>query len=144
MTDKIEKTIELAAPVARVWRALTDYREFGQWFRVALEGPFEVGKVTRGQMTYPGYEQVKWEVLVERMDHERLFSFSWQPQDIDPDTDHKMLVEFRLEPMAEGTRLFLTESGFDALPNPQRLEALRRNTRGWSEQMENITAHVTS
>jgi len=29
MADCIEKQIELKASVSRVWRAITDYREFG-------------------------------------------------------------------------------------------------------------------
>ena len=58
MTDRVEKRIELKAPVARVWRALTDYREFGEWFRVKLDGPFTPGQVSRGTITHPGYEHV--------------------------------------------------------------------------------------
>ena len=67
----IEKRIELRAPVSRVWRALTDYREFGQWFKVNLDGPFAPGQVSRGNITYPGYEHVTWEARIEKMDPER-------------------------------------------------------------------------
>ncbi len=77
MNHRIEKRIELKAPVSRVWRALTDYREFGEWFRVKIDGPFVQGQVSRGHMTYPGYEHVKWEAVVQKMEHERLFSFTW-------------------------------------------------------------------
>src|SRR5262249_45142687 len=77
MTDCIEKRIELKAPISRVWRALTDYREFGEWFRVKLDGPFVPGQVSHGQMTYPGYEHVRWEAVVQKMEPERLFSFTW-------------------------------------------------------------------
>ncbi|MEO1019404.1 MAG: SRPBCC family protein, partial [Pseudomonadota bacterium] len=123
MSDKIEKTIELKAPVSRVWRALTDHKEFGQWFRVDLDGPFKVGEVSKGKMTFPGYEHLPWKAVVRRMDDERLFSFSWI--DIEPETgavsEAMMLVEFRLEPIATGTRLTIIESGFDALPDPRRL-----------------------
>src|ERR1700689_116372 len=77
MNDRIEKRIELRAPVSRVWRALTDYREFGEWFGVKLDGPFVVDEVTRGQITHPGYEHIKWEGLVQKMEPERLFSFTW-------------------------------------------------------------------
>ncbi len=73
--DRIEKTIELAAPVARVWRALTDHAEFGQWFQVKLSGPFQPGAVVTGQMTFPGYEDYPWRARVERMEPESLFSF---------------------------------------------------------------------
>lgn len=79
MADCIENRIELRAPVSRVWRALTDYREFGEWFRVKLEGPFQPGRVSRGRITYPGYEHVVWEATVEAMEPERLFSFRWHP-----------------------------------------------------------------
>ena len=68
MEDRIEKTIELTAPVARVWRALTNHEEFGVWFRVKLDGPFVVGEVSRGRITYPGYEHMKWEATVQAME----------------------------------------------------------------------------
>lgn len=56
MTDHIETTIDLNAPIERVWSALTDYREFGTWFRVDLDRPFVVGATTTGRVTFPGYE----------------------------------------------------------------------------------------
>src|SRR5678815_5467216 len=87
-TDRIEQHIELNAPVARVWRALTDHREFGQWFRVDLESPFAAGKVTRGRITYPGYEHLVMEVVVRRMEPQKLFSFNWHPYAVDPKADY--------------------------------------------------------
>src|SRR5207253_4186484 len=131
MENKIEKRIELKAPVSRVWRALTDHREFGEWFRVKLDGPFVPGKISRGQVTYPGYEHLKWEAVVQKMEPERLFSFTWHPYAIDPKIDYSQetptLVEFRLEKSAAGTLLLLTESGFDKIPNGRRPEAFRMN-----------------
>jgi uncharacterized protein YndB with AHSA1/START domain len=88
MADRIEKRIELNAPVARVWRALTDHREFGTWFRVALEGPFVPGLEVRGHITYPGYEHLIMAVTVQRIEPERLFSFAWHPYAIDPNADY--------------------------------------------------------
>src|SRR5262245_48324786 len=146
MSDRIEKHIEINAPVSRVWRALTDHREFGEWFRVALDGPFVPGQVSRGRITYPGYEHVKWEATVQRMEPERLFSFTWHPYAIDPQVDYSheppTLVEFRLENTATGTRLTVTESGFDKVPSHRRLEAFRMNEGGWTKQMQNIEHHV--
>jgi uncharacterized protein YndB with AHSA1/START domain len=145
MTDCIEKLIELKAPVSRVWRALTDYREFGAWFRVKLEGPFVPGQISRGQMTYPGYEHIKWQAIVQKMEPERLFSFTWH-HSFDPNADifkePTTLVEFKLEKIEAGTLLTLTESGFENLPADLRLEAFRRNDGGWTEQMKNIERHV--
>ena len=74
-TDRIEKTILLRVPRSRVWRALTDSKEFGTWFRVKLEGPFVSGARVKGHITYPGYEHLTMDVVVEHMDPERLFSF---------------------------------------------------------------------
>ena len=144
--DRIEKQIELKAPVARVWRALTDYREFSEWFGVNLEGPFVPGQTSRGQITITGYEHLKWEAVVEKMEPERLFSFTWHPYAIDPQKDYSQepstLVEFRLEPKGGGTLLTLTESGFSKLPAERRDEAFRMNDGGWTEQMKNIESHV--
>jgi uncharacterized protein YndB with AHSA1/START domain len=150
MADRIEKRIELKAPVSRVWRALTDYREFGEWFRVKLEGPFVEGEMSRGRITWPGYEHVKWEALVERIEPEKLFSFTWghikaldkEHYSDDYSNAPTTLVEFRLEPTHTGTLLTLAESGFDKLPADTREEFFRRNDGGWSQQMENIEKHV--
>lgn len=144
--DRIEKRIELRAPLSRVWRALTDYREFGQWFRVKLEGPFVPGQTTRGHITYPGYEHLKMEVVVQKIEPERLFSYTWHPYAVDPNKDYSQepstLVEFRLEKTPTGTLLVVTESGFDKIPSERRLEAFRMNEGGWNIQMQNIETHV--
>jgi len=147
MDDRLEKRIEVKAPVSRVWRALTDYREFGEWFRVKLDRPFVEGQVSRGQITYPGYEHLKWEAVVQKMEPERLFSFTWHPYAIDAKADYSKepptLVEFKLEKTPTGTLLLLTESGFDKIPAGRRLDAFRMNDGGWTQQMKNIESHVT-
>ena len=148
MTDHIEQRIELKAPVARVWRALTDHREFGEWFRVKIDAPFVPGEISRGNIAYPGYEHLKWEAVVKAMEPERLFSFTWHPAAVDPKMDYskepQTLVEFRLEKTAEGTRLTVTESGFDKIPAGRRPEAFRMNEGGWAEQMKNIERYLAS
>ncbi|MET0987668.1 MAG: SRPBCC family protein, partial [Steroidobacteraceae bacterium] len=112
-----------------------------------LEGPFVPGQVARGRITYPGYEQVRWEATVKDMQPERLFSFTWHPYAVDPKVDYSKetptLVEFRLEKIPAGTLLVITESGFDRIPAQRRIEALRMNEGGWTEQTKNIEAYVT-
>src|SRR5437764_11019034 len=146
MSNTIEKRIELKAPVSRVWRALTDHRELGEWFRVKLDGPFVPGQISTGNITYPGYEHIRWEAVVQKMEPERLFSFTWHPYAIDPKVDYSKetptLVEFRLEKTTAGTLLDLTESGFDRVPSHRRDEAFRMNEGGWMQQMKNIENHV--
>jgi uncharacterized protein YndB with AHSA1/START domain len=140
MSDRIEKSIELKAPVSRVWRALTDHNEFGAWFRVRLDGPFTPGQVSRGHITHPGYEHLRWEAVIQKMEPERLFSFTWHPYAIEPDQDYSAepptLVEFTLQAIPGGTLLRVVESGFD------RIQAFRMNEGGWSAQMQNIAQHV--
>jgi len=145
--NRIEKRVELKAPISRVWRALTDFREFGEWFQVKLESPFVPGKISRGNITHPGYEHIQMEVMVQTMQPQQIFSFTWHPYAIDPKIDYSKepstLVEFRLEKTRTGTLLTVTESGFDKIPTDRRFEAFRKNEGGWTQQLENIEAYVT-
>jgi len=146
MENKVEKQIEIAAPVAKVWDALTDAEKFGTWFRVKLEGPFVAGEVARGRVTWPGYEHLKWVATVKEIVPEKLLSFTWHPYAVDPGMDYSKeeptLVEFRLEATAMGTLVTVTESGFDKVPEARRAEAFRMNARGWEQQMKNIEEYV--
>ena len=146
--DRIEKVVEMDAPVARVWRAVTDHEEFGTWFRVRLDGPFKPGAVSTGKMTYPGFEGWPWRATVERMEPERLFSFRWHDYDAESgvplERQPTTLVEFRFEPMSRGTRLTITESGIAALPEQRRVRVLRDNTEGWNIQARNLADHVAA
>jgi uncharacterized protein YndB with AHSA1/START domain len=146
MQDHIEKRIELKAPVSRVWRALTDYREFSEWFRVALETPFVAGQQVRGRNMYPGCENLEFALTVQRVEPQRLFTYTWHPYAIDPAVDYsgepQTLVEFTLTPIAGGTLLVVTESGFAAVPANRRDEAFRKHNEGWAIQLENIARHV--
>lgn len=146
MSDRIDKTMLLKAPKSRVWRALTDHNEFGAWFRVRLEGPFIPGQVSRGQITHPGFEHVRWEAVVQKIEPERYFSFTWHPYAVDPQVDYSeeppTLVEFSLEETVAGTLLRVVELGFDKVPIKRRDEALRMNEGGWAAQLGNIARHV--
>ena len=145
-TDRIEKEIVIRAPRGKVWKAITDHREFGTWFQAAMNDPFVPGSPSKGRITYPGYEHLTMEIYVERIEPERLFSFRWHPNAIDPKTDYSTepttLVVFELEEVPEGTRLRLTESGFDQIPLARRAEAYRSNSGGWAAQMLHIDRYV--
>ena len=144
--NRIVKSVDLEAPIERVWLALTDHKEFGKWFRVQLDGPFELGVETTGRMTVPGHEGVEWISLTEQISHPHIFAFSWPPSAVDPDgtytSDAKILVEFRLEEMDNHTRLTITESGFEQFRDSIRLEVLRSNKQGWEIQAENVSKYV--
>jgi uncharacterized protein YndB with AHSA1/START domain len=145
-TDRIEKQITLRAPRARVWRAIADSEQFGQWFKVKLAGPFVEGQTVRGQITHPGYEHLAMEIMVERVQPERYLAYRWHPYAIDPAVDYSAepatLVEFTLEESGPDTVLRIVESGFDRIPAGRRDEAFRMNERGWAGQLKNIERHV--
>jgi uncharacterized protein YndB with AHSA1/START domain len=144
VTDRIEKTVILKAPRSRIWRALSHASEFGEWFKVKLDAEFTPGATIHGTITYPGYEGLKLEIVIERMEPERLFSYRWHPGDprAEYSAEPMTLVEFTLEDVPGGTRLTIVESGFDKIPLSRRAEAFRMNEGGWTEQIENIRRHV--
>ena len=148
-TDRIEKKVLLKASRSRVWRALTNVAEFNAWFGVKLVGELAPGKSIRGNITAPGYDNLTMEIVVERMEAEKLYSYRWHPYAIDPKVDYSKepttLVEFHLEDGAGeggGTQLTIVESGFDKLPAARRDEAFRMNDGGWTQQAKNLEAHV--
>lgn len=145
-TGRIEKRIALRAPRSRVWRAITTAEEFGTWFRVKLDGPFAAGATIRGRITSPGYEHLTVEMLVERVEPQRYFSYRWHPYPIDPKKDYSTepttLVEFTLEETDSGTALTIVESGFDQIPLYRRAEAFRMNDQGWGGQIKNLERYV--
>lgn len=147
-TDRIQREVAIAAPVSRVWRALTDHREFGAWFGVEIDAPFEVGAQSRGTFTGSSCDAGRWTVRILAIEPEHLFAFSWHPFAVDSTRDYSgeepTRVEIRLTPTAEGTRVTVTESGFDRIPVQRRAEAYRMNSYGWECQMENIKTYVAN
>lgn len=146
-TDRIEKKIELRAPRSRVWRAIAMAAEFGTWFRMNLQGEFAEGETIHGRITHPGYEHVTVDLLVERIEPERYFSYRWHPYAIDTSVDYSAepttLVEFILEESEGGTAVTIIESGFDRIPLGRQAEAFRMNEQGWAGQIKNLARYVS-
>ena len=149
-TDRIEKKILLRAPRKRVWRALSDSSEFGTWFGIKFDGPFAPGARMRGVLApttvnaevgkaQKEFEGKQFEITIEQMEPERLFSFRWHPFAIEPGVDYSAepttLVVFALEELAggvtDGVMLTVTESGFDRIPISRRAKAFTANEQGW-------------
>jgi uncharacterized protein YndB with AHSA1/START domain len=156
-TDRIEKEVTLRASPRRVWKALTDYQEFGLWFGIRFEGPFRPGATLRGVITATTADVdvakamepmvgISYTVTVERMEPERLFSFRWHPHSLDQTVDYSgeptTLVAFELEEVDGGTRLRVTESGFDSIPASRRKNAFKANEEGWGMQVILIGKHL--
>lgn len=145
-TDRIEKQILLRAPRSRVWRALTDAKEFGHWFGFEAEGSFAPGARLEGRITHEGYEHLRMDMTIERMEPERLVSWRWHPHAVEAGVDYSgeptTLVVFELKEVPEGTLLTVVESGFDAIPLARRANAYRMNDEGWAAQMKAIEQHL--
>ena len=156
-TDRIEKQTLLAAPPDRVWAAVSDSDEFGQWFGVAFDGPFEAGQPLFGRITptrvdddvakaQEPYAGTVFEIVVDRIEPKQLFSFRWHPFAIDPNVDYASepmtLVTFTLAAQAGGTLLTVTETGFDQLIEARRATARDMNDQGWAAQMTLIAKYL--
>ena len=147
-TDRIEKSIVIKAPRERVWNALATAENFGAWFGANLGGQtFEPGKRARGKISNCGHDNVWFDVIVECIEPQNLFSFRWHPYPIDPSIDYTKeqptLVTFTLKDAPDNcTLLTVVESGFDNIPPDRRLEAFRMNSRGWDYQIENVVRYV--
>ena len=146
-TDRIEKRTLLRASRSRVWRAIADAEEFGTWFGMKLDGEFAEGATVRGKVTHPGYEHVTVEMLVERIEPERYFSYRWHPHAVEAGVDYSAepttLVEFIVEEAEGGTAVTIVESGFDRIPLARRAEAFRMNDGGWSSQIDRLARYVS-
>jgi uncharacterized protein YndB with AHSA1/START domain len=156
-TDSIEKRIILRASRARVWRAITDSKEFGAWFGVRFDQPFAPGAAMRGAIVptevdpaiaekQKAYAGAAFEIKVESIEPERLFSFRWHPFAIEKDVDYSSepttLVSFTLEETKEGTILTIVESGFDGIPLARRARAFGANSDGWTMQSKLLEAYL--
>jgi uncharacterized protein YndB with AHSA1/START domain len=146
-TDRIERKVLINAPRGRVWRALSDAGEFGDWFGVNFKGKsFVAGEHIQGKITYPGYEHLTMDVLIERIVPEKSLSWRWHPAAIDPKADYSheptTLVEFELKEVPGGTVLTVVESGLDKIPLARRADVFRMNSSGWDQQMVSIKRHV--
>ena len=156
-TDRIEKKILLRAPRARVWRAITDAEEFGKWFGVKFDRPFAPGALMRGVLVgtavdadvakaQQAYADIPFEITIDRIEPERLFSFRWHPFAVERGVDYSgeptTLIEFVLDEAANGVMLTVTESGFDRIPLARRAHAFTANEQGWTIVVTLVEKHL--
>lgn len=157
VANRIEKTVVLSAPLARVWRAISNSEEFGKWFGMSTDEPFIAGKSVVGQIrptqVDPEIARLQephtgkaFELIIERVEPARLFAFRWHPFAVDPNVDYSKepttLVAFELTPVTDGTRLTITESGFEQLPLQRRAEAFKANDGGWEAQTKLVEKYL--
>lgn len=147
-TDRIQKQIVLKAPRERVWQAISDSKRFGTWFGIEFDGEFVPGARLTGTLAMPStpYDGLKFDFSIDRIEPMDLLSYRWHPFAVDRDADYSMepmtLIVFELEDAPGGTRLTVTESGFDKIPLARRAKAFAANEGGWGEQLQNIEKYL--
>jgi uncharacterized protein YndB with AHSA1/START domain len=156
--DRIVKKTLLRATRERVWRAVTDAQEFGAWFGVEFDAPFTAGARMTGKIVptkadeevaklQKPHEGKTFEMTIDRIEPQRLFSFRWHPFAVDPAVDYSSepttLVVFEMESVVEGTLLTITESGFDRIPLARRAQAFTANEGGWTHQSKLIEKYLS-
>ena len=154
--DRIEKIVTLKAPVDRVWNAISDSKQFGTWFGAAFDGPFVAGQRVTGKIvptkidaevakTQKPYEGMAIDLMIERVESNRVLSFRWHPypvENADYSKEPTTLVTFELAEVQGGTRLTITESGFDSIPLERRAKAFAANEEGWAKQAELLAGYL--
>ena len=155
--DRIEKKILLHASLKRVWRALSDSEEFGTWFGVRFDTPFKPGAHITGKIVgttvnpevakaQKQYAHIPFEITIDRIEPERLFSFRWHPNAVEPGVDYSneptTLIEFTLEEVPDGVMLTVVESGFDQIPLARRAKAFEGNEKGWGMVIQLVEKYL--
>ena len=156
-SDRIEKRVELRAPLDRVWRAISDWEEFGRWFGVRFDGPFVAGSsvtgaivpttvdpdVAKRQEPHTGVKST-WQIVA--VEPKRRFAYRWHPFAVDADADYDAepttLVEFTLSETPDGVLLTIVESGFDAIPEERRSASFEANSEGWAIQTDLVRRYL--
>ena len=136
--DRIERTIEIPHPPAKVWAALTTADGLSAWF----------GQDARIDLRPGGSASMKWDsghtadMRVERVEEPTVFSFTWHINGLPEEDPRRTYVEFTLEPAGAGTRLTVVESGFAQLPEDAYRTAYHGNTQGWASELGELADYL--
>jgi uncharacterized protein YndB with AHSA1/START domain len=137
--DRIERTVELAHPPARVWAALTTAEGLSAWFGDEATIDLRPGGAARMRWTEEGFTA---EMRVERVEEPNVFGFTWPVYGLPDDDPRRTYVEFTLEPAGAGTRLTVTETGFAQLPEDVYRKAFDGNTEGWAKELGDLAGYL--
>jgi uncharacterized protein YndB with AHSA1/START domain len=139
-TFTVRRTIRIAAPVEKVWSAVTEPEHICRWFgHTVLVGD---GAGAHGTVAWPDEPPIP--IRVEEVDRPRMISYRWcndeaaehVPGELDP--EHSTVFTFTLEPVGDGTQLTVVEKGFETTADPAgNLESHRL---GWDEQLDRLVA----
>ena len=144
--SRIDRSIDIQAPVDRVWRALTDPAELSAWFQVKIDGEIQSGRTVWMTSVLPAHAGVRFDVEIAELTPPSRVVWRWHPGDIDAAVDYsdepRTTVVFTLHPTAGGTRLEVAETGFDEISLARRAKAHADNSQGWAEVTVWLKNHV--
>jgi len=136
--DRIERTVEIAHSPDKVWAALTTAEGLGTWF--GNDATIDLRPGGQAKMTWT--DGPKADMRVERVEEPTVFGFTWHIYGLPEDDPRRTYVEFTLEPVDEGTRLTVVESGFAQLSEDVYRTAFDGNTRGWASELGELVDYL--
>jgi len=136
--DRIERTMQLAHPPAKVWAALTTAEGLGTWFGNEAEIDLRPGGTA--WMKWDNGNQV--DLRVERVEEPSVFGFTWHIYGLPDEDPRRTYVEFTLEPDGGGTQLTVVETGFAQLLGDDHQVAYEGNTGGWTSELGELTTYL--
>jgi len=144
--SRIHRSVEIAAPPERVFRALTSAEELSAWFQVTIEGAIAAGAEVWMTSVHPQHAGQRWPVRIVEMTPPRRVVWKWHPGEIDPAIEYsrepQTTVVFTLEATERGTRLSVAETGFDQIDLARRAKAFADNSQGWTEVLVWLQKYV--
>jgi uncharacterized protein YndB with AHSA1/START domain len=136
--DRIERSVELAHPPAKVWAALTTPEGLSAWF--GDKATIDLRPGGAAQMTFRSGLTV--DMRVERVEEPAVFGFTWRLPDLPEDDPRRTYVEFTLEAVGAGTRLRVVETGFAQLPNDSRRKTYDSHAEGWASELAELAGYL--
>lgn len=136
--DRIERTLDLAHPPAKVWAALTTPEGLAAWF--GHKAAIDLRPGGAAQMTFASGVTV--DMRVERVEEPMVFGFTWRLPDLPEEDPRRTYVEFTLEPVGVGTRLQVVETGFAQLPVDSRRKTYDSHAEGWASELGELASYL--
>jgi uncharacterized protein YndB with AHSA1/START domain len=136
--DRIERTVEIGHPPAKVWAALTTAEGLGTWF--GHQATIDLRPGGSAQMKWDSGDQA--EMRIERVEEPTTFGFTWHIYGLPAEDPRRTYVEFTLEPIDAGTRLTVVETGFAQLPEDEYRKAFEANTQGWASEIDELVEYL--
>ena len=143
--DRIEREIDIDAPIDVVWTVITEPEHITGWFTDSAELDLRPGGEGQFAWDVKGTSRKKVNLRVERLEPPHFFSFRWDyPDGDDPSETNAPLVEFSLEAQGGSTRLRLVESGLASLArSPEEKETyFAEHTSGWTHFAERLREYA--